>query len=240
MICSKARLRRSPENSTGSTSPRTHSPYRTGMGHKRVLIAAVMILTAVVATAEDDVLRVANWLVGSFDNRTQYEASRTTGSADRDGVVRLVARPIQDPVVFEDAVYIYIEQRFVNEPAPYRQRVFKLKKSGRRIRLEVLRIDPQLLIPLSSEPQMLSQLAPVDLTKETGCDINLELRSGGYEGATHPRACKSDWQGSAYTTSAIRITADRVVILDRGYDAKGVQTFGPADGRGYELRRTAP
>lgn len=210
------------------------------MGHKRVLIATAIILTAVVATAEDDVLRVTNWLVGSFDNRAQHESNRAAGSADRDGVVRLVARPIQDPVVFEDAVYIYVEQRFVNEPAPYRQRVFKLKKSGRRIRLEVLRIDPQLLIPLSSEPQMLSQLAPVDLTKETGCDVNLELRSEGYEGATDPRSCKSDWQGSAYTTSSIRITADRVVILDRGYDAKGVQTFGPADGRGHEFRRTAP
>ncbi len=210
------------------------------MGHKRVLSAAAIILTAVVATAEDDVLRVANWLVGSFDTRAQLESNRAADPANRHGVVRLVARPIQDPVVFEDAVYIYIEQRFADEPAPYRQRVFKLKKSGRRIRFEVLRIDPQLLIPLSAEPQMLSQLAPGDLTKEAGCDIMLERQGEAFEGVTDPRACKSDWKGSAYMTSTIRITSDVVVILDRGYDEKGVQTFGPADGRGYEFRRVSP
>jgi len=196
----------------------------------------MIILTAVVAAAEDDVLRVANWLVGSFDNRAQHEANVAAGS----GLIRMVARPIQDPVVFEDAVYIYIEQRFVNEAAPYRQRVFKLKKSGPRVRFEVFRIDPQLLIPLAAEPQMLSQLAPGDLTKEPGCDILLERRGEGYEGATDPRSCKSDWKGSAYSTSTIRISSDGVVILDRGYDAKGVQTFGPADGRGHEFRRTTP
>lgn len=196
----------------------------------------MFILTTAVASAEDDVLRVANWLVGSFDNRVQNEASRAAGS----GLVQMVARPIQDPVVFEDAVYIYMELRFAGEPSPYRQRVLKLKKAGRRVRFEVFRIDAQLLTPLASEPQMLSQLAPGDLTKEPGCEIVLELRGNGYEGATDPRACKTDWKGSAYMTSAIRITSDLVVILDRGYDAKGVQTFGPVDGRGYEFRRSAP
>jgi hypothetical protein len=196
----------------------------------------MVLLAAVAAVAEDDVLRVAGWLVGSFDNRAQYEANRTADS----GLVRMVARPIQDPVVFEDAVYIYIEQRFANEPTPYRQRVLKLRKSGRKVRFEVYVIDPQLLIPLSTEPQMLNQLAPGDLTKEAGCDIMIERRGDAFEGATDPRACKSDGKGSSYMTSAIRITSETVVILERGYDEKGLQTFGPADGRGYELRRTAP
>ena len=30
------------------------------------------------------------------------------------------------------------------------------------------------------------------------------------------------------------------MTLERGYDEKGAQTFGPTDGRGYEFRRVAP
>jgi hypothetical protein len=37
----------------------------------------------------------------------------------------------------------------------------------------------------------------------------------------------------------MRIGRDLVVTLDRGYDEKGAQTFGPTDGRGYEFRRVA-
>lgn len=201
-----------------------------------MLRAAVLILTAAVATAEDDMLRVANWLVGSFDNRAQSEANPEAGTR----LVRMVARPIQDPVVFEDAIYIYIEQRFADESTPFRQRVLKLRKSGRRIRFEVFRIDPQLLTPLSSEPQMLSQLAPGDLTRESGCDITLERRGDGYEGGTDPRGCRPDGKGPAYMTSTLRITSDLIVILDRAYDEKGIQISGPANGRGYEFRRSAP
>ena len=201
---------------------------------RRILGATVLVLAATFSTAEDDVLRIANWLVGSFDKRAQFETNREAG------LVRMVGRPIQDPVVFDDGIYMYLELRFANEDGPYRQRVFKLRKGGRRLRLEAFRIDPQLLIPLSSEPQMLSQLAPGDLTRESGCDITLERRGDGYEGGTDLRACRSDWRGSSYMTSTMRITSELVVILDRAYDDRGVQTFGPAKGDGHEFRRTAP
>jgi hypothetical protein len=193
-----------------------------------------------VAAAQDEVLTVANWLVGSFDTRAQAEADRAAGAAHPRKLVFMAGRPVQDPVVFGDALYVYAEYRADGEPRPYRQRVYRIKKSGRRVRLESFTIDAQLLIPLASEPQMLSQLSPGDLTKEKGCDILLQREGDAYAGASDSRACKSDWQGATYATSSLRITKDLIVLLEQGYDAKGTQTFGPTDGRGYEFRRVAP
>lgn len=188
----------------------------------------VLLFLSTPARAQDDVVKVANWLVGSFDTRAQAE------------LVFMVGRPVQDPVVFGDALYVYVENRVEGEPGPPRQRVYRLKKSGRKVRLEVFTIDAQLRTLLASEPQMLSQLSPGDLTKERGCDILLEALGDAYVGVSDPRSCKTEWKGSSFATSTLRITKDLIVILERGYDEKGAQTFGPTDGRGYEFRRVAP
>jgi CpeT protein len=207
---------------------------------RRAAMALLSCCLPSAARAQDDVLKVANWLVGSFDSRAQAQAEGGAGSGHRHESAFLTGRPVQDPVVFGDALYVYVEYRVDGESRPHRQRVYRLKKSGRRVRVEFFAIDPQLRIPLASEPQMLSQLSPGDLTKERGCDILLEAQADAYVGATDPRSCPSDWKGSSYATTALRITKDVIVILERGYDAKGTQTFGPTDGRGYEFRRVAP
>lgn len=185
-------------------------------------------------------LRVANWLVGDFDNHAQIAADRAAGSGFIHEEARLLVRPLQDPVVFLDGLYVYVENRRAAEAKPYRQRIFRLRKSGRGIRLEPFRIDARVLSSLSQEPQMLNSLAPSDLTKVEGCDVLLAERPGEYQGSTSGRGCPSEVEGSAYMTSALRVTKDMVIILDRGYDEKGVQTFGPAEGQGYEFRRIVP
>ena len=200
--------------------------------------AGVILISAVsTAIAQEDVFKVASWLVGSFESRARGEAGSAVSPSKREF---MVARVVQDPVVFTDALYLYVEHRIDDAAIPSRQRVFRLKKSGRRVRLEVFRIDPQILAPLASDPQMLTQLSPGDLSKEAGCDILLEAQGDAYAGASDPRSCKSDWQGSVYVNTSIRITKDLIVTLERGYDENGVQTFGPTDGRGYEFRRVAP
>ncbi len=194
---------------------------------------------ASVAGGEEDVLRVASWLVGSFDTRARSEPDRSSAPFPHQ-IVRMVLRPIQDPVVFGDALYLYVERGAVGASEPSRQWVYRLKKSGRRVRLEVFRIDPRLLIPLATEAQMLNHLSPEDLTRQPGCDILLERRGDVFEGSSPPRSCKSEQEGTAYVTSRILIASDRVVTLDQGYDENGMQTFGPTDGRGFEFRRITP
>lgn len=187
-----------------------------------------------------DVLRLATWMVGSFSTRAQAEADIAARTVYKHDVAFMLSRPLQDPVVFQDGLYVYVENRMEGETQPYRQRIYRLKKSGRRVRIEVLRIDASVLPLLVADPAMLANLAPGDLAQEAGCDVLLDWNGTEFSGATAPTSCKSAWKGSSYVSSTMRITNELVVTLDRGYDAYGVQTFGPTDGRGYEFRRAAP
>lgn len=204
------------------------------------MISLMAVTTSVAGGPDRDVLRVANWLVGSFDNRAQVAADQTGNIAFQHDLALMTGRPVDDAVVFRDALYVYVESRRDGEPRPYWQRVYRLKKSGGEVRIEVFKIDGQLSVPLGQDAQMLSSLNPGDLKKEEGCEVLLQARGDEYVGSTAPRACRSDYKGSAYVFSTMRVTRDLVVTLDRGYDDKGVQTFGPTDGRGYEFRRVQP
>jgi len=202
------------------------------------LLGLSMLMTgrALAGAPDKDVLKVANWLVGSFDNRAQVAAAQNSAGSVPD-LAMMIGRPVEDPVVFGDALYLYVESRREGEPRPYWQRVYRLKKSGGQVRIEVFKIDGQVAVPLGQDERMLSSLNPGDLKKEEGCEVMLDVRGDEYVGSTAPRTCKSDYKGSAYVFSTMRVTRDLVVILDRGYDEKGVQTFGPSDGKGYEFRR---
>src|SRR5262245_60778485 len=95
----------------------------------RALVALLILTVDAYAAAPDrDVLRAANWLVGSFDNRAQAAADRTANSPYQHEVVTMVGRPVQDPVEFLDALYVYVETRRDGESRPDRQRVYRLKK----------------------------------------------------------------------------------------------------------------
>ncbi len=203
--------------------------------------AGALFLGAAIAFAgppHSDVLLAASWLVGSFDNRAQAEADQAANTPYQHDAAVMIGRPVEDPVVFQDGLYLYVESRRDGEPRPFWQRVYRLKKSGGQVKIEVFKIDGQVLGPLGLDPQMLSSLNPSDLKKEEGCDVLLDRKGDEFVGSTAARSCRSDYKGSAYVFSTMRITKDLVVTLDRGYDEKGVQTFGPSDGRGYEFRRS--
>lgn len=200
-----------------------------------------ILLTASIAFAgrvDREVVQVAQWLVGAFDTRAQAEAHRAAAPTSKPEVALMTIRAIEDPVAFEDGLCLYVESRLEGEPQPSRQRVYRLSKSGSRIRLEVFTIDESVRVLLAVTPQMLSQLSPSDVTRENGCDLLLERRGEEYAGATPSGSCKSTSKGTAYATSSLRITKDAIVMLDRGYDARGALTYGPTDGRGHEFRRS--
>mgnify|MGYP003422724888 CR=1 FL=1 len=195
---------------------------------------------SVAGASDRDATRVANWLTGSFDNRAQAAADQSGNTPFQHDRALMTGRLVDDPVVFRDALYVYVESRREGVARPYWQRVYRLKKSGGQVRIEVFKIDSHVSGPLALDAQMLASLSPGDLTKEEGCEVLLDVRGDEYVGSTAPRSCRSEYKGSAYVFSPMRITRDLVAILDRGYDEKGVQTFGPTDGRGYEFRRTSP
>jgi hypothetical protein len=202
-------------------------------------VCFLLAASSVAGPSDRDVVRAANWLVGSFDNHAQAAADRAADTPYQHEAAIMIGRPVESPVVFRDAFYVYVESRREGEPRPYWQRVYRFKKSGGQVRIEIFKIDGQVLGPLAVDAQMLGNLHPVDLKKEEGCDVLLEARGEEYVGSTTPRTCRSEYKGSAYVFSTLSITKDRVVTLDRGYDEKGVQTFGPTDGRGFEFLRVS-
>ncbi len=55
--------------------------------------------------AEGDLVRLANWLVGSIDARAQAAADEAAGAAYKHDVALMIVRPVDDPVVFGDALH---------------------------------------------------------------------------------------------------------------------------------------
>ena len=75
------------------------------------MISFVAVTTSMAGRPDRDVLRVANWLVGSFDNRAQVAADQTGSIALQHDLALMTGRPVDDPVVFRDALYVYVESR---------------------------------------------------------------------------------------------------------------------------------
>jgi hypothetical protein len=207
-----------------------------GLGVCLILNAAG---SAAAGGPDREVLKVATWLAGTFDNRAQAAADQGANASYQHEATVMIGRPIEDPVDFQDALYLYVEIRREAEPRPHWQRVYRLRKSGAQVRIEVLKIDAQMLGPLGLDAQMLSSLSSGDLKKEDGCDILLEVKGEDYSGSTAPRTCRSSEKGSAYVFTTLRVNKDAVLTLTRGYDEKGVQTLGPSDGRAYEFHRAS-
>lgn len=203
-------------------------------------LTAVGFMPSMSGAQDEEVLKLATAMLGRFENTRQVQAGQEAGRFDIHDRLVMTVRPIQDPVVFQDGLYLYIEKSTVEDDRPYQQRIYRLRKAGRRIRFEMFAIDERMLVSLALEPQMLNNLAPADLTRREGCDMLVEAKDGGYAGSTTGRSCTAETEGSAYVTSAIRVTGDMVVILDRGYDSEGRQTSGPLDGSAHEFRRVGP
>ena len=55
---------------------------------------------------------------------------------------------------------------------------------------------------------------------------------GSYSGSTRNKSCGSTLEGATYASSKVKISKDRIVSWDQGFDANGVQVWG-ATKEGY-------
>lgn len=73
-----------------------------------------------------------------------------------------------------------------------------------------------------------------------GCTVFLARNEDrSFEGETHPGECGSELHGASYTTSEVRVMAERLISWDRGWDTAGNQVWGAEDG-GYVFDRITP
>ena len=166
-------------------------------------------------------------MTGEFGNAAQAEADPSYRR------VRLRARriwPERSP-----GFWVYTEQSFGGgSEDPYRQRIHHVTAIG-----ENAFRSRAYTLPDPSRPfdeTALETLSVEALVGRPGCDILLVRQGDSFVGSTNGTECGNILRGASYATSEVRITADTFYTWDRGFDADGVQVWGPIRG-GYELRR---
>lgn len=205
--------------------------------HRLLWLAIAIALAGCSSSGDRDValapglLRLEEWMTGSFSSRTQAAAD-TAYSDIRLYVVRIW--PERTP-----GLWLYVEQWLTGrDELPYRQRVFHVTAlSDSTFRSRTFTIPGSLRFADQSRgAEPLRELSPDSLRAREGCDLVLVQRADSFVGSTLGNDCRSDLQGASYATSEVRITADRLYSWDRGFDGSGTQLWGPIGG-GYEFRK---
>jgi hypothetical protein len=181
---------------------------------------------------DDDVNRLREMLVGSFDSAEQAKADPQNYFDIR----------LQMAVIWadrRDGPWLYVEQAAARSPQrPYRQRIYRLLKRGDRLVSEVYELpgDPLRFAGAANDATKLGDLKPDQLTHKAGCDVVLWPSDDGFVGGTVGCECPSKLAGASYATSEVRVFADRLETWDRGYDKDGKQVWGAEKGP-YIFRR---
>jgi hypothetical protein len=200
----------------------------------RPALAAAPTASAGARQAAKDLQLLHSWMTGSFSSHAQ--AVRDTSFRD----VRLRIVPIWPAM--SAAQWFYVEQALAGrEDAPYRQRVYRLSlRDDRRYESAVFTLPaPSRFVGAWRAPieQRLGKLTPDSLTLRDGCAVILRKQRDRFAGGTEGKGCASELRGAAYATSEVEILSDRMITLDRGWDAAGKQVWGSTKG-GYEFVRT--
>jgi hypothetical protein len=180
-----------------------------------------------------DVATLAEWLTGSFSSAAQAAADESFFD------IRLHMQPIWSDR--DDGPWLYVEQAVATaQDSPYRQRVYRLREvEPGLLESAVFTLpDPEAAVGAWRDPDRLAGVAPADLEPRGGCSILLRRAGDAFVGSTLGTLCPSDLRGARYASSEVRVTRDRLVSWDRGFDASGTQVWGARTG-GYVFDRMA-
>ncbi|MBX3365330.1 MAG: chromophore lyase CpcT/CpeT [Phycisphaeraceae bacterium] len=182
-----------------------------------------------------DTFTLAEWLTGSFTNRAQ--ARRDPAYAE---VTLHTARIWPES---HDGYWLYLEQAAADTPdRPYRQRIYHLVESpSGQIRCAIYTLpEPRLAVGAWRKPDHFRPLNSADLRRLDGCDVVfVREATDRFFGTTDAQTCPSTVQGAAYATSQAWVTPDTIATLDRGFDTRGTQVWGPTSGP-YRFTRSSP
>ena len=188
-------------------------------------------------TADKTLDQLSSWMAGSFSS----EAQSKTDPEYRD--IRLHMVPIWKSRT--DGRWLYVEQTVATSmDKPYRQRVYRLTAhpdGTLESAVFTLPGDPLSFAGAWKQDEPLAALAPDNLESREGCSILLHrLDASTFEGGTTGKRCASNLREARYATSQVRISSDRMVSWDRGFNERDEQVWGATKG-GYEfLKLTEP
>jgi len=182
-----------------------------------------------------DLEPLTTWMTGTFSNAAQAKAD-----PDYPDAILHLARVWNERT---DAVWLYVEQAHAKSPGiPYRQRVYRLRAlPGGTVETRLYDLpEPEKAVGAWKDASPLAALAPERLVERPGCAVLLRaVDATAYAGSTAGKTCVATFQGAAYATSEVTVTAKGLLSWDRGYDAAGKQVFGPTKGA-YRFDRVNP
>jgi len=193
------------------------------------LTFACLAASAAQSSALDDYVRLQ---VGSFTSEVQAKQD-----ARYDAITWHIAEiwADDDP----DQRWLYTESWMPDAPAPYMQRISRLRQetdgsiSARRYTLP----EAPRFVGAWRDPSMFGNLKPAELAELHGCEaVITRAGAGRFEGSTSGTSCRNSYKGATYAISQSVLAADEMVNWDRGFDASGTLVWGPAAG-GYRFRR---
>ena len=201
--------------------------------HRRNRLTAIALLCLGASTAHGSALDdYVSLQVGSFTSEAQAKQD-----ARYDAITWHIAEIWADDDAGER--WLYTESWMPAAPAPYMQRVSRLRQEADGtigVRRYTLPEAPR-FVGAWSDPSKFASLKPADLAELHGCDAAITRAGAGrFEGSTQGARCRNSYKGASYAISLSVLTADEMMNWDRGFDAAGNLAWGPAAG-GYRFRR---
>lgn len=181
-------------------------------------------------------------MVGTFDTNAQADTEEEAELTTRHERQRLVlSSPLTFPPEAGGGAFLYVEQAPMNAlHRPTRQRVYRLQRVKGRLVMEVWKFaNAAPYVGAGSSDAMRAAMRFSDLQREDGCDVVLERDGEEFRGSVTTPSCPTTINGARYLLSEIRVTPDGWSVLERGVDEKGVEKWGPPDGKSYDFRRQA-
>jgi acetylornithine deacetylase/succinyl-diaminopimelate desuccinylase-like protein len=180
------------------------------------------------AVTDEELVKVSQWMTGSFSSQAQAEAN-----PDHFYDIRLFMTPIWQHRT--DGPWLYVEQAAAESlDRPYRQRVYRLGRIDEAtLRSDVFTLpgDPLAHAGAWQSADPLQQLSPEDLETRQGCAIVLRrINSETYAGSTRDKDCQTTLRGASYATSDVVLTPAQLLSWDRGFDTQDTQVWGAEAG----------
>ncbi len=192
-----------------------------------VAVLAALLGSRAAVAEDDDAARVAAFLVGTFDSHDQ--ATTEPGFAD----IRIVGAFVPRSRLGFGAAVVYVEHAAAATlNSPYRQRFLRIESAAAG-KVLVRVFEPRDRIAASGkwrDPEDLAVFGVSDMLERPGCLITLRRMEGRevrFEGGNDGTGCPAVGQGARYATLSMSLTADRLELWDRGFDADGRQVWGP-------------
>jgi hypothetical protein len=202
---------------------------------RRTAAAVCLLLVRPAAAAEGRAAEVAAWLTGAFET---VEPAAANGTPE---TVRIVIVAVLKSRIANGALVLYREQAALPKlDEPSQQRFLRLEEEGDAVRVRAFDPkDPLIVRGKWRDPSTLALYGADDLRERPGCAMVLKKSADRWEGGTPETSCPSTGGAAGTMTSTLVLSRDGFTQWDRGFDEKGRQTWGSAEGGTRFVKKSA-